>query len=121
MRRHAGLAASLGVVLLLGACGSSGEEAVENMTGLIVETAAANRGPGEFADAGVQISGPLSCRAEPADSQFAITCTGTALDGREVTLSGTATSAPGGSSVAGQFTGTAAGAQVFTTECLGDC
>ena len=36
-------------------------------------------------------------------------------------MTGTATSLPGGSSVAGNFVGTAGGTQVFSLDCLGDC
>lgn len=112
---------TLAAALLLGACGGNGEKTVENMTALIVETSASNRGPAAFIKAGVEVSGPLSCQAQPSESQYTVSCTGTSLDGRPLTLTGTASSAPGGSSVAGTFTGTAGGTPVFTLDCLGDC
>jgi hypothetical protein len=91
------------------------------MTAVIVKTAASTQGQAAFSDAGVDVSGPLSCTAEPSGDAFTLNCSGTSLDGRPVTLTGTATSVPGGSSVAGTFVGTAAGQQVFSSDCLGDC
>lgn len=109
---------SLAAVAVAG-CGSSGEQQVEKMTETLVRTAASTQGQAELADAGVEVSGPLSCQTTPRGDEFAVSCTGTALDGRAVTVTGTATSLPGGSSVEGTFVGTAAGTQVFATECLG--
>jgi hypothetical protein len=103
------------------ACGSSGEEQVTEMTALIVKTAASTQGQAKLADAGVEVSGPLSCTAEPSNDAYILNCSGTSLDGRAVTVTGTATSVPGGSSVAGTFVGTAGGQQVFSSDCLGDC
>lgn len=109
-------------LLMVSGCGDNGaEQKVQEFTGLIVQTAAANRAPAAFGTVGVEVSGPLSCSATPSGDQFTLNCTGTSLDGRAVTLTGTATSAPGGSSVAGNFVGTANGSQVLTTSCLGDC
>lgn len=105
----------------LAGCGSSGTEQVTEMTAVIVKTAAGVQGQAALADAGIEISGPLSCTAEPDGEAFAVSCTGTSLDGRGVTLSGTATSVPGGQSVAGTFVATAGGQQVLSTDCLGQC
>jgi hypothetical protein len=91
------------------------------MTAVIVKTAAAAQGQVALADKGVEVSGPLSCTAEPSGEEFTVSCSGTSLDGRPVSVTGTATSVPGGSSVAGTFTGSAGGQQVFTTDCLGSC
>ena len=91
------------------------------MTAVIVKTAASNRGQAALAEAGVEVSGPLSCTAEPSGDDYTVSCSGTSLDGRAVTVTGTATSVPGGSSVAGNFVGTAGGQQVFSADCLGDC
>ncbi len=109
---------SLAAVAVAG-CGSSGERQVEQMTETLVRTAASTQGQAELADAGVEVSGPLSCQTTPKGNEFDVSCTGTALDGRAVTVTGTATSLPGGSSVQGTFVGTAAGSQVFTTDCMG--
>lgn len=109
------------LLLLTTACGGSGEEKVTQMTDLLVRTAASVQGQAELAEVGVEVSGPLSCATQPAGEDFAVSCTGTSLDGKAVTVSGTATSLSGGSSVAGTFVGTAAGTQVFSTDCLGTC
>lgn len=102
-------------------CGSDATEQVTEMTAVIVKTAASVQGQVALADAGIEVSGPLSCTAEPDGDNFAVRCSGTSLDGREVTLSGTATSVPGGQSVAGTFVATAGGQQVLSTDCLGQC
>jgi len=102
-------------------CGSSGEKQVTEMTEVIVKTAASTRGQAALAAAGVEVSGPLSCTTTPSGDAFTVNCSGTSLDGRQVTVTGTATSVPGGTSVAGNFIGTAGGQQVFSSECLGDC
>ena len=117
----AGLMVSLLISLSLAACGSSGEKQVTQMTDLIVKTASSTRGQAALAQAGVEVSGPLSCTTQPSGEDFTVSCSGTSIDGRPVTVTGTATSVPGGSSVAGNFVGTAGGQQVFSTDCLGDC
>jgi hypothetical protein len=116
------LSLALGVALLAAsACGSGGEEQVTKMTDILVNTAASTQGQAELAAVGVEVSGPLSCNTQPSEDEFTVSCTGTSLDNKPVTVTGTATSLPGGSSVAGDFVGTAAGAQVFAVDCLGDC
>jgi hypothetical protein len=117
----AGVLAGLSMALSLAACGSSGEKQVTEMTEVIVRTAASTQGQTALSDAGVEVSGPLSCTTSPQGNEFAVSCSGTSLDGRAVTVTGTATSVPGGTSVAGDFVGTAAGQQVFSSDCLGDC
>ena len=107
------------VVLVVAGCGSSGEEQVEQMTETLVRTAASTQGQAELADVGVEVSGPLSCQTTPEGDDIGVACTGTALDGRPVTVDGTATSLSGGTSVAGNFVGTAGGSQVFALDCLG--
>ena len=109
------------VVLLASGCGSSGEEQVTKMTDLLVNTAASTQGQAAFVDAGVDVTSALSCNTQPSGDEFTVSCTGTSIDGKPITLTGTATSLPGGSSVAGNFVGTAAGSQVFATDCLGSC
>jgi len=118
MNRLAMFAGSVSVVMVAG-CGSSGVEQVQKMEETLVRTAASTQGQAELANVGVEVSGPLSCQATPSGDQFDVSCTGTALDGRAVTVSGTATSLPGGTSVQGNFVGTAAGVQVFAIDCLG--
>jgi hypothetical protein len=91
------------------------------MTDLLVKTAASTQGQAELAASGVEVSGPLSCTTTPTGDDFTVSCSGTSVDGKAVTVTGTATSLPGGSSVAGSFVGTAAGAEVFSLDCLGSC
>ena len=118
MKRPA-LIAAIPFLLILAGCGSSGEQQVEKMTETLVRTAASTQGQAELAGAGVEVSGPLSCQTTPDGDQFDVSCTGTALDGRPVTVTGLATSLAGGTSVKGDFVGTAAGVQVFALDCLG--
>jgi hypothetical protein len=89
------------------------------MTETLVRTAASTQGQAELAGVGVEVSGPLSCQTTQGQDEVEVTCGGTALDGRPVTVTGTATSMPGGTTVQGTFVGTAGGAQVFTLDCLG--
>lgn len=119
MTRLRSLVTLSSVVLLAAGCGSSGERQVEQMTETLVRTAASTQGQAELADAGVEVSGPLSCQTTPNGDEIEVACTGTALDGRPVTVAGTATSLAGGTSVSGDFVGTAGGAQVFALDCLG--
>ena len=102
-------------------CGQNGTEQVTQMTAVIVKTAASVQGQAALADAGIEVSGPLDCTAEPTGDEFTLSCSGTSLDGREVSLTGTATSVPGGQSVAGSFVATAGGQQVLSSQCLGQC
>jgi hypothetical protein len=107
------------VVLAVAGCGASGEKQVQQMTETLVNTAASTQGQAELADVGVEVSGPLSCQTTPKGDTFDVNCSGTSLDSRPVTVTGNATSLPGGSSVQGSFVGTAGGTQVFTLDCLG--
>jgi len=99
--------------------GCNGEQQVADVDEVLARTAASVQGQAALAKAGVEVSGPLSCTSEQVDGGVAIECTGTSLTGQAVTLSGTATSLPGGSAVKGSFTGTANGQQVLTADCLG--
>ncbi len=111
--------ATLALLLTVSGCGSSGEDQVEQMTETLVRTAASTQGQAELARAGVEVSGPLSCQTTPSGSGIEVACSGRALDGRPVTVTGTATSMPGGTSVQGSFVGAAGGTQVFSLDCLG--
>ena len=108
-------------LLALGGCGGAAEDKVTEVTDVIVNTAASTRGQAQFVLSGVQISSPLSCDTQPSGEDFTVSCTGTSSDGKALTMTGTATSVPGGSSLAGSFVGVANGQQVFSTECLGSC
>jgi hypothetical protein len=108
-----------GLALVLAGCGSSGVDQVDQMTETLVRTAASTQGQAELAKVGVEVSGPLSCQTTPQGSDISVDCAGTALDGRPVSVSGTATSMPGGQAVEGTFVGTAGATQVFSLDCLG--
>lgn len=111
--------AALALLLTIAGCGSSGENQVTQMTETLVRTAASTQGQAELAGVGVEVSGPLSCQTTQGQGEVEVTCGGTAVDGRPVTVTGTATSMPGGTAVQGTFVGTAGGAQVFSLDCLG--
>ena len=114
-----GLFAACLLALSATACGSSGEETVEQVDEVLVRTAAANFGQQELAKAGAQVSGPLSCSTTRQDGGVDISCSGTTVDGRPVAVTGTATALPGGKTLEGSFVGTASGQQVFSLKCLG--
>ncbi len=106
-------------VLVLAGCGASGEKQVDQMTETLVRTAASTQGQAELAGVGVEVSGPLSCQTTPKGDTYDVACSGTALDGRPITVTGNAVTLPGGTSVQGSFVGAAGGTQVFALDCLG--
>ena len=113
--------ASSTALLALGGCDGAAEDKVTEVTDVIVNTAASTRGQAQFVSSGVQISSPLSCDTQPSGEDFTVSCTGTSSDGKKLSMTGTATSVPGGSSLAGSFVGVADGQQLFSTDCLGSC
>ena len=55
-------AAVVTALLMASGCSNNGaEQKVQEFTGLIAQTAAANRAPAAFGKVGVEVSGPLSC------------------------------------------------------------
>lgn len=102
-------------------------EAVDSGTDDAVEVAARNiasaQGEDEFAAAGVDVEGDLSCEATVADEADAveISCTGTGTDGEALKLAGTTDEVPGASvtELEGTFVGTADDEEVFTVDTLG--
>jgi len=115
----AGVLSACLLALGASACGSSGEETVEQVDEVLVRTAAANFGQQELAKVGAQVSGPLSCSTTRQEGGVDISCSGTTVDGRAVEVTGTATALPGGNTLEGSFVGTASGQQVFSLKCLG--
>ena len=107
-------------LLVLAGCGGAAEDKVTEVTD-VVNTAASTRGQAQFVSSGVQISSPLSCDTQPSGEDFTVSCTGTSSDGKKLSMTGTATSVPGGSSLAGSFVVVTDGQQVFSTDCLGSC
>jgi hypothetical protein len=119
--RTLSVTASAAGLLALGGCSGAAEDKVTEVTDVIVNTAASTRGQAQFVSSGVQISSPLSCDTQPSADDFTISCTGTSSEGKKLSMTGTATSMPGGTSLVGSFVGSADGQQVFSTECLGSC
>jgi hypothetical protein len=119
VRNRAFLVIAVLWLLTLSGCGSAGTEEVQGMTETLVRTAASTQGQAELAKVGVEVSGPLSCTSTRDGDVINLTCNGTALDGRQVSVTGAATSLPGGTTVAGHFVGTADQQQVFALDCLG--
>jgi len=107
------------VLGLLSACGGSGVQQVKDVDELLARTASSVQGQAALAKVGAEVSGPLSCTSAQGDSGVTVSCTGTTVEGKPVTLSGTVTSLPGGSAVQGNFVGSVAGQQVFNSDCLG--
>ena len=121
LHRHsaAAFAPVLAALSLILVSGCNGEQQVADVDEVLARTAASVQGQAALAKVGVEVSGPLSCTSAQVDGGVSIECTGTSLAGQAVTLSGTATSLPGGSAVKGSFTATANGQQVLTADCLG--
>jgi hypothetical protein len=113
------VAVSVCSLLTLCGCGSAGTQEVQAIDETLVRTAASTQGQAELAKVGVEVSGPLSCTSTRDGDVVNLTCNGTALDGRQVSVTGAATSLPGGTTVAGHFVGTAGEQQVFALNCLG--
>src|SRR3954447_12995733 len=99
----------------------------ENVTNDVAEALGRNiatqQGEEQFKNSGHELDGPLTCQAtvKTDASNMDINCTGTTKSGEAAVLSGTTDELPGASvvSLSGNFTGTVAGAQVFTTQQLG--
>jgi len=119
LRRHSLELIALGACAagLLVAC--NGEQQVADVDEVLARTAASVQGQAALVKAGVDITAPLSCTSEQVEGGVSVNCSGTSLDGMAVTLTGTATSLPGGSAVKGSFTATVNGQQILTTDCLG--
>jgi predicted small secreted protein len=101
--------------------------AAENVTNDVAEALGRNiatqQGEEQFKNSGHELAGPLTCEATVQDSasKMDIKCTGTTKSGEAAALTGTTDELPGASgvSLSGNFTGTVAGTQVFTTQQLG--
>ncbi|HEU5151664.1 MAG TPA: hypothetical protein VFU19_14275 [Iamia sp.] len=106
---------------------TSASEAIDEGSDAAAETAvrnlAATHGADEFAQAGHEIDGDLTCEATVAEGADAVdvTCTGTTVDGDDAELTGTTSELPGASAteLEGSFTGTVAGEEAFAVDRLG--
>lgn len=104
---------------------SVAEESETDAAEAAARTIAADQGEDEFDDNDVDVEGDLTCEATAQGDDAGaidITCSGTTEDGREIGLTGTTSELPGASAteLVGDFTGTVAGEEVFTTDRLGD-
>ncbi len=106
---------------------SNAEQAAGDAVNAAAETAvrnvAAQAGRAEFSDAGHPIEGDLTCEATVAGnaSQVDVTCNGTTEAGGTALLTGQTSELPGAgvTDIAGTFTGTVNGEEVFTADALG--
>lgn len=106
---------------------TTASDAIDDGTDAAAETAVRNlastHGADDFERAGHEIEGDLECEASVAggEADVDVTCTGTTVDGDEAELSGTTSELPGASAteLEGDFTGTVAGEEVFSTDRLG--
>jgi hypothetical protein len=84
---------------------------------------ATQQGEEQFKNAGHELAGPLTCRAQVQAglAKIDISCTGTTKAGGAAALTGTTNELPGASVVSlnGQFAGTVDGSTVFSTQRLG--
>jgi len=98
-------------------------EAANDAAEVLARNIATQQGEEQFTNAGHALAGPLTCEATVQDgvAELDISCTGTTQAGGAAALTGTTNEIPGASVVAlaGDFTGTVDGEEVFTTERLG--
>jgi hypothetical protein len=99
------------------------ESAVDDATELAARAFAKEQGEEAFKNAGQELKGDLTCKAN-ADTgltKVTIRCTGTTKKGGKAVLKGTTSEFPGQSftELKGNFTGTVDGKQVFQTDELG--
>ena len=98
--------------------------AKNNAAETLARNVATQQGEQQFKSAGQELAGPLTCEAKIQDgiSKVVINCTGKTKAGGAAVLSGTTSEIPGASVVAlnGEFIGSVDGAQVFTTQRLGN-
>jgi hypothetical protein len=104
--------------------GQAVDEASADAAELAVRNLAAEQGEEQFADSGHPLDDQgLTCEATASDGvdSVDVNCTGTTEDGKEAKLTGKTDELPGESmtEVAGTFTGTVGGSEVFSTDKLG--
>jgi hypothetical protein len=110
------------LVLAAALTGCNGQQQVADMDETLVRTAVSTQGQAALMAAGITVPGPLSCTSSQAGNGVVdVSCTATSLESKQVTLTGSVTALIGGSSPKGQFTATADGQQVLSTDCLGTC
>jgi hypothetical protein len=106
------------------AAGDAAGEVVDDTTETAIRNIATQQGEEQFTDAGYPLDDSgLTCEATVTDDAASVdvSCTGTTADGEDAVLTGQTEDLPAESVVEleGTFTGTVAGAEVFTTDSLG--
>jgi hypothetical protein len=116
MHRHRLAAVTLAALLVgpLAACTSSQRRSINET---LARNTVAVAGAKEFRDHDHPLDGLLDCRTKSrTETKVTVACTGTSKKDEPVALLGATSDAR---QVEGTFTGTVAGAKVFTTDCLG--
>jgi hypothetical protein len=142
MRIRLAHAAAVAAILTIASCSEDTQDAVESdlqtaatevgdalgeaaidAAEALARNIATQQGEEQFNNAGHELAGPLTCEATVQDgvTKIDISCTGTTQAGGAAVLTGTTNEIPGASIVAlaGDFTGTVDGEEVFATERLG--
>ena len=113
--------AALGLGLGLTGCNKvekKADEAKRSAAEFALRNAAALAGTEQFKDKGAELKDRLDCKADVTEDNTAtVTCTGATLDGRAVTLEGTADD---NAVEKGSFVGKVDGTELFSQDCL-DC
>ncbi len=106
---------ALTVLLVAGGCA---DQQSQQFTEAAARNTAATAGVIAFEDQNIQLSGGLDCSASATEERIAVTCDGTAKDGRPVTLEGETDGAQG-AGFRGSWVGRVDGEEVFAQDCLG--
>jgi hypothetical protein len=95
------------------------DKAKKDVGEFAIRNAAAIAGTETFKEKGHELKERLDCKATvtPSDNKATLSCTGTTLDGKPVTLDGTADD---DTAKKGSFVGKVDGVELFSKDCL-DC
>jgi hypothetical protein len=113
---------ALAVLTIVGALGLVAACGLEEQVVNISESGLASEGAAEFENVGVELQDGLDCNLtekpgatnENGDPEYMLTCTGTTVDGEDVTLEGDTEQA--------SFVGSVDGEEVWSKDCIGsDC
>jgi hypothetical protein len=118
MRRRGLLTGLLIAITLVTGCASAKQKVSE----FALRNVAAIGGTAAFEDNKVDVNGTLACTAKtaPDGKTGLVSCTGTAKDGRPLTLVGSYDAGGSKNKVKGTFTGKAGDTVVFSKNCLGN-
>jgi hypothetical protein len=98
------------------------QELVEDTVELAARNMAREGGEQEFRNEGIEVSGDLDCSAtsDAGAQSVSVDCTGTSVDGQDLTLEGELAVADGEIVDSSGFVGTADGDRVFEVSCVGE-